>query len=148
MKHSFTRIALRTLTAATLLCSPWLAAAQTITVYKSPTCGCCTGWVDYLSDNHFDVQTHDLENLAGIKQQYGVEPSLQSCHTAIVDGYIVEGHVPVEDIHRLIQEKPDIRGISAPGMPTMSPGMASLIPKNYNVLSFDAEGKVEIFSQY
>jgi len=93
MKHSFTRITLRTLTVTTLLCSPWLAAAQTITVYKSPTCGCCSGWVDYLSDNHFDVQTHDLENLAGIKQQYGVEPSLQSCHTAIVDGYVVEGHV-------------------------------------------------------
>lgn len=142
------RKTLTTLTTIMLLCGTALVAAQTVTVYKSPTCGCCMGWVDYLRDKDFEVETHDLENLGKIKRQYGVEPSLQSCHTAIVDGYVVEGHVPAEDIRRLMRERPDIKGISAPGMPAMSPGMASLEPKNYDVLSFDAEGGVEIFSQY
>jgi hypothetical protein len=73
---------------------------------------------------------------------------LKSCHTAVVDGYVVEGHVPVSDIQRLITEKPDIIGISAPGMPQMSPGMASIVPKDYDVLSFDKEGKIELFSSY
>jgi hypothetical protein len=123
-------------------------AAQTVTVYKSPTCGCCTGWVDYLRDNDFEVEIFDVQDLDPIREQYGVDRHLQSCHTALVDGYVVEGHVPVNDIRRLLEEKPDIKGLSAPGMPALSPGMASLTPKNYNVLSFDEFGKVEVFSKY
>ena len=123
-------------------------SAQTVAVYKSPTCGCCTGWVDYLRDNDFEVEIFDIQNLDAIKEEHGVEPHLQSCHTALVDGYIVEGHVPVNDIRRLLEEKPDIKGLSAPGMPALSPGMASLTPKNYSVLSFDKNGKVEVFSKY
>ena len=132
----------------TLSGSPVLATAQTVTIYKSPTCGCCTGWVDYLRDNDFEVKVMDLQNLDPIKEKYGVDRHLQSCHTATVDGYVVEGHVPVEDIRRMLKDKPDIKGLAAPGMPAMSPGMASLTPKNYDVLSFDESGKVELFSRY
>lgn len=128
--------------------SPILAAAQTVTVYKSPSCGCCSGWVDYLNDNDFEVKVVDLQNLDPIKEKYGVGRSLQSCHTATVDGYVVEGHVPVEDIRRMLKDKPDIKGLAAPGMPAMSPGMASLTPKDYDVLSFDESGNVELFSRY
>ncbi len=148
MKHSaFRKISTGLFTAATLLTSG-LLAAQTVTVYKSPTCGCCKGWVDYLQDNDFDVETHDLANMDDIKAQYGVDKSIESCHTAIIDGYVVEGHVPVEDIRRLITEKPDVVGISAPGMPPMSPGMMSAKPKDYDVVSFDKEGNTEVFSEY
>lgn len=123
--------------------------AQTITVYKSPTCGCCKGWVDYLRDNGFQVKTHDVSDLINIKAKRGLtDRRLMSCHTALIDGYVVEGHVPVEDIRRLINERPDIVGITAPGMPQMSPGMRSIEPKGYDVLSFDDKGTIELFSSY
>jgi hypothetical protein len=124
-------------------------SAKTITVYKSPTCGCCTGWIDYLRDNGFQVETHDTDALNDIKQQYGLtDQRLMSCHTAVIDGYVVEGHVPVDDIRRLLDEKPDILGITAPGMPPLAPGMGSLEPKDYNVLIFDKEGNIGLFSRY
>ena len=123
--------------------------ANTITVYKTPTCGCCGGWVDYLRDNGFHVESHDMKTLTDIKAKLGLtDPRLMSCHTAVIDGYVVEGHVPVDDIRRLVRERPDIVGITAPGMPQMSPGMYSEIPKDYDVLSFDADGDVEVFSRY
>ena len=125
------------------------ASGPEITVYKSPTCGCCTGWVDYLKDNNFRVTTHDVDNLDQIRAQHGLtDPRLRSCHTAIIDGYVVEGHVPVDDIKRLLAERPAITGISAPGMPQMSPGMMSIKPKDYDVVSFDADGNVKLFSRY
>jgi len=147
------RFALTVTVVATLLATSLFAAraayAEKITVYKTPTCGCCSGWVDYLRDNGFEVETHDLKSLVGIKAQHGLtDARLMSCHTAIVDGYVVEGHVPVNDIRRLISEKPDILGITAPGMPQMSPGMRSDIPKNYDVLSFDRQGRTDVFSRY
>ena len=125
------------------------ATAETITVYKSPTCGCCNGWVDYLRDEGFTVETIETDVLTEIKADHGLtDGRLMSCHTALVDGYVVEGHVPVNDIRRLIEEKPDIVGITAPGMPQMSPGMNSLIPKEYDVLSFNKDGEVKVFSRY
>ncbi|MDH3636874.1 MAG: DUF411 domain-containing protein [Gammaproteobacteria bacterium] len=125
------------------------ASGPEITVYKSPTCGCCTGWVDYLKDNNFRVTAHNVDNLDQIRAKHGLkDPKLRSCHTAIVDGYVVEGHVPVDDIKRLLTERPKVIGISAPGMPQMSPGMMSIEPKDYDVVSFDADGKVEVFSRY
>lgn len=124
-------------------------SGQTITVYKTPTCGCCAHWVDYLKDNGFRVEAHDLNDLDPIKAKYGLtNPRLKSCHTAIVDGYVVEGHVPVDDIWRLLEEKPAVVGITAPGMPRMSPGMMSLEPKGYDVYSFDADNQSELFSRY
>ena len=125
------------------------AYAEDITVYKSPTCGCCSNWVDYLREEGFTVKTHNMSVLTGIKAQFGLtDERLMSCHTAIVDGYVVEGHVPVQDIRRLVAEKPDIIGVSAPGMPQLSPGMGSRIPKNYNVVSFDKNGTIDLFSMY
>lgn len=129
--------------------TPRFAYAEKVTVYKTRTCGCCNGWVDHLRNNGFDVETRDLENLAGIKSQHGLtDPRLMSCHTAIVDGYVVEGHVPAADIYRLLEEKPDIVGLTAPGMPQLSPGMHSEVPKDYDVLSFDEQGQVKVFSRY
>lgn len=148
MKTDFNRALLNYLLILGLAFAPAVWAEQTITVYKSPTCGCCTGWVDYLRDEGFSVETIDLQDLDPIKEKYGVNRQLQSCHTALVDGYVVEGHVPVDDIRRMLNEKPDIRGLTAPGMPPMSPGMASLVPKNYDVLSFDNKGGVEVYSHY
>lgn len=137
---------------ATLALTSGVYAAEplsTVTVYKTPTCGCCNGWVKYLRDNGFTVETHDLSNLAALKARFGLtQKRLMSCHTAIVDGYVVEGHVPADDVRRLIHEKPDIVGITAPGMPQLSPGMFSLEPKDYDVLSFDKNGNVDIFSSY
>jgi hypothetical protein len=146
------RLVLSTIVVAFLvvpLTSLRMAHAEKVTVYKTPTCGCCSGWVGYLRDNGFEVVTHDLNSLTGIKAQHGLTDSrLMSCHTAIVDGYVVEGHVPANDIRRLINEKPDIVGITAPGMPPMSPGMSSNTPKDYDVLSFDKDGNIELFSKY
>lgn len=120
-----------------------------VTVYKSPTCGCCQGWVDYLRDEGFQVQSHDVADVNPIKVRMGlVDSRLASCHTALVGGYVVEGHVPANDIRRLLRERPDIIGITAPGMPQLSPGMMSREPKGYDVLSFDERGQVSVFSRY
>ena len=121
---------------------------QEITVYKTPSCGCCKEWVSYLKTNGFNVTTHDLNSLDEIKAQHGVPAQLQSCHTAVVDGYVVEGHVPADDIWRLLTQRPKVVGITAPGMPQQSPGMNSIEPHDYDVLSFDAEGKAALFSRY
>jgi len=121
-----------------------------ITVYKSPTCGCCKEWVTYLEEEGFKVTAIDHDDVDTIKVKYGLpDPKLKSCHTAIVDGYLVEGHVPASDIERLLSERPtNIKGLSAPGMPMMSPGMASRTPKDYDVLSFTENGETAIYSSY
>lgn len=123
---------------------------QKITVYKSPTCGCCQGWVDYLKDNGFMVESVNTSKVHEIKQANGLtDPRLTSCHTALVDGYVVEGHVPADDIWRLLSERPPgVVGITAPGMPQMSPGMNSIEPRGYDVLSVESNGQVSVFSRY
>lgn len=95
----------------------------TVTVYKSPTCGCCSAWADHLRQNGFTVETADVQDLSAVKRQYGIPPALQSCHTAVVEGYVVEGHVPAADVKRLLTERPDAAGLTVPGMPIGSPGM-------------------------
>ncbi len=118
-------------------------------VYKSPTCGCCQAWVSYVEDAGFAVKTIDTDNVDAIKSEHGLtDPSLKSCHTAVVDGYVIEGHVPVSDIERLLAERPAIVGLTAPGMPMMSPGMASETPKDYDVIAFDKNGRTRIYSSY
>jgi hypothetical protein len=146
-------ISLGLLIAALFVASPWVQAQQAanspVTVYKTPTCNCCSAWVEYLEDEGFAVTTHDLPDLTEIKIKYGLtDPKLASCHTAIVDGYVVEGHVPANDIRRLLRERPPLVGITAPGMPQQSPGMFSRDPKGYDVLGFDADGKVSVYSRY
>ncbi len=119
-----------------------------ITVYKSPTCGCCQAWADYLQDEGFRVTVHDRHDLSDLKTRHGIEPHLQSCHTAEIDGYVIEGHVPADDILRLLAERPAVTGLTAPGMPMDSPGMNSIEPRGYDVLSFDDQGKVSVYSRY
>ncbi len=120
-----------------------------ITVYKSETCGCCKDWVSYLEDEGFAVNAINHDNVDLIKTENGLtDSSLKSCHTAFVDGYVIEGHVPVGDIERLLAEKPIAVGLTAPGMPMMSPGMASLEPKDYDVLLFQKDGKSTVYSSY
>ncbi|MEZ4416627.1 MAG: DUF411 domain-containing protein [Gemmatimonadota bacterium] len=125
-----------------------VAAAGPVMVYKTPTCGCCSAWVDHLREAGFEVEIRDMNDLSGIKADLGVDPRLQSCHTAVIDGYIVEGHVPATDIARMLKEKPDIAGIAVPGMPVGSPGMEGPRKDPYDVLSFDHQGKVEVFQPH
>ncbi len=121
-----------------------------ITVYKSPSCGCCSGWVDYLKDDGLAVTAIDTDDVDTVKAENGLtDKKLMSCHTALVDGYVIEGHVPVADIKKLLSERPkNIKGLTAPGMPMNSPGMASLIPKDYDVLSFTESGETAVYSSY
>ena len=119
-----------------------------ITVYKSPSCGCCAGWAKHLRHNGFKVTVVDRYDLSDIKARHGIGPELQSCHTAVVDGYAIEGHVPADDIWRLLAEKPDASGLAAPGMPTMSPGMNGVEPKGYDVLIFGPDSRPSVYSRY
>jgi len=121
-----------------------------VTVYKSSTCGCCKEWVTYLEEEGYQVSAIDHDDMDSIKVKLGLpDPGLHSCHTALVDGYVIEGHVPVADIERLLREKPtDVKGLSAPGMPMKSPGMGSRIPQDYAVLSFSESGETKVYSEY
>lgn len=120
-------------------------AADTVVVYKTPTCGCCNDWVDHVADHGFTVVTHDLDDLTLIKQQLGVPAGRISCHTAVVRGYTVEGHVPADLIQRMIAEGPRFRGLTVPGMPVGSPGMEGPYKQDYDVLSFDDAGNVQVY---
>lgn len=128
-----------------LLAGPALAA--TLTVHKSPTCGCCEDWVSHMQEAGFAVKVQDHDNMLPIKQQAGVKPELASCHTALIDGYIIEGHVPAADVRQLLEQQPALRGLTIPGMPQSAPGMD--IPGTpYEVLSFDKAGNTQVFSRY
>jgi len=117
-----------------------------IKVYKTPTCGCCKGWVQHLRDNGFQVETMDMPDLSMIKQKYGVKKELQACHTAIVNGYVVEGHVPADVILKMLKEHPAVAGIAVPGMPSGSPGMEGGAKQAYDVVSFDKAGHTRVYA--
>jgi hypothetical protein len=121
-----------------------------MTVYSSPTCGCCGDWVSYVEQHGYTVTIEDVQDLTAVKAEHNVPPTVQSCHTAVIDGYIVEGHVPIADIERLLSERPDVVGIAVPGMPVGSPGMevAGVAPQPFNVVTFDAAGATTIYSSY
>lgn len=118
----------------------------TVVVYKSPTCGCCAKWVAHMEEAGFEVETHDMTDLSSIKANYGVGSGINSCHTAVVDGYVVEGHVPAEHVKRLLEERPDVTGLAVPGMPIGSPGMEGSYSEAYDVLTFDRAGKTTVFA--
>ncbi len=119
-----------------------------VTVYKTPTCGCCKKWSRHLENAGMRVTTIDLPDVGPLKAEHGVPSHLASCHTAIVDGYVVEGHVPAEDVLRLLDERPDIAGLAVPGMPIGSPGMEGPNPEHYVVLAFDARGATSPFASH
>ncbi len=141
-----------TLVVAAVATSGVIVTAQaekpTVLVYKTPTCGCCTKWVEHLEANGFKVMTQHRDDLTAIRQQHKVPYQVTSCHTALVGSYVVEGHVPAADVKRLLAEKPKIKGIGVPGMPIGSPGMEGPAPQKYNTLAFTETGKTSVFASH
>lgn len=133
--------------------TPW-AIAQTrpqVEVWKDPSCGCCKDWVDHLQAKGFQVKVHDVGNTAA-RKRLGMPEKLGSCHTALVSGYAIEGHVPATDIHRLLKEKPKAVGLTVPGMPVGSPGMDAPIyggrKDPYDVLLVMKDGSTRTYQSY
>lgn len=124
----------------------WADELPVIQVFKSPTCGCCSMWVDHLAENGFEVEAKDVDDLNGIKQMAGVPGHLQACHTAVIDGYTIEGHIPASAIKKLLAERPAVKGLAVPGMPAGSPGMPSPRPEPYDVVAFGENGDQRFMS--
>ncbi len=136
---------------AALLARPALAAPGRLEVFKSPACGCCSAWVENMDRAGFDTLVRDVdqETLRSIKDLAGVTPELRSCHTAFIDGYFVEGHVPAGDVQRLLSELPDALGLAVPGMPIGSPGMEMGNRRDpYDTLLVTRDGSARIFESH
>ncbi len=128
--------------------SPGTASAETITVYKTPWCGCCTSWIKHLQRDGLDVRVIEQEDLAPVRASLAVPDDLASCHTAKVAGYAIEGHVPAAEIRHLLEEHPDAAGLAVPGMPMGSPGMETPNPPDaYDVILFGDETQ-SVFASY
>jgi hypothetical protein len=123
----------------------------TVTVYKSPQCGCCQMWADHMAEEGFKVKVKNVSNLRGTKAKYEIPPHLETCHTAVVGDYVVEGHVPASTVKRLLEEGPDLAGIVVPGMPKGSPGMEQGLPANYDryrVLALGHDGTTAVYERH
>ena len=136
--------------------SPAIAVAGTVAknaieVYRDPSCKCCGGWMAYLREHGYKVAVHEDQSMATVKTRLGVPAADASCHTALIGGYVIEGHVPVEDIQRLLAEHPDARGLAAPGMPMGSPGMPGMAmgsPQSYAVVLIGKDGSSRVFATH
>ncbi|MGL5445948.1 MAG: DUF411 domain-containing protein [Rhabdaerophilum sp.] len=136
---------------AATIATPLAATARpSVVVHRSPTCGCCGAWANYLRRAGFAVTIVNEDNLAPMKLRAGVPTSLQSCHTAFIQGYVVEGHVPIEAIEKMLALSPPILGIAVPDMPGGSPGMEVLgmKPDPFKVISFAKGGEQSVFLDY
>lgn len=138
--------------AATVATGMWTipafaAAPVPITVYKTPSCGCCKKWVAHLESHGFAVTANDMDDLSEVKASFGVPEELQSCHTATVGKYVIEGHVPADVIQKMLKEKPAIAGLAVPGMPAGSPGMEMGRTDHYEVVAFDRKGKRSVYAK-
>ena len=122
------------------------AAPQAITVWRTAACGCCGKWVDHLKTAGFNPTVHIVQTTDESPAAKGVPRPLRSCHSASLEGYTVEGHVPADVIQKLLRERPKVAGIAVPGMPAGSPGMESPNPEPYDILAFDAAGKTSVFA--
>jgi hypothetical protein len=122
------------------------APGPLITVYKNASCGCCKKWIEHVRAAGFQVEAHDTAALAAVMDHYGVPKRLAACHTAVVDGYVIEGHVPADVIARLLKERPPIAGMAVPGMPAGSPGMDSPTPVRYAIITFDQAGRTSVYA--
>ena len=131
---------------------PHASTRPVMTVYKSATCGCCAKWVEHVRAAGFEAKVVDLDDdaLEARKTALGVQPDLRSCHTAVVDGYVIEGHVPAADIDRLLKERPRIAGLAAPGMPRGSPGMEmpNGVKDAYTVMAFTRNAAPTVFARH
>lgn len=123
------------------------AAAQEVEVWKSPYCGCCEGWVKHMQTAGFSVKVHTVEDVDAVKAAKGVPDTLVSCHTAVVEGYAIEGHVPASDVRRLLTERPKVKGVSAPGMPQSAPGM-DMPGQAYDVVAFGAPSGTTVYARH
>jgi hypothetical protein len=126
------------------------AAKPTVTVLKDTSCSCCNGWVQHLIEREFEVVVQEVQTseLRDMKKRYGIPPDLQTCHTAVVEGFIIEGHVPATDIQRLLKERPKGAGLVVPGMPIGSPGMEGPRRESFSVLLFNLEGDTTVYQEY
>lgn len=140
----------RIIALASLLLSPAAVSADDarphMTLYKNPECGCCEGHADYLRQSGFDVETIATHDLPLIRQEHQVPAGLAGCHTILVEGYVVEGHVSASIIERLLAERPAIKGISLPGMPTGSPGMSGPKTEPFTIYSFGGEEEPQVYA--
>lgn len=159
IKHALSTGLLLTAAALTAACQAQStdesapAGAETsrpeMTVYHDPNCGCCGKWVEHMRANGFDVETVATRDMNSIKLDLGVPRDLPSCHTAVVGDYVIEGHVPADDVKRLLAEQPDTAGLSVPGMPLGSPGMEMGDRRMaYDVIRFDEDGNTAVFNHY
>lgn len=140
----------RTVALALLLASTAVSAQTALKaeVYKSPYCGCCEKWVEHLKSQGFAVTTHDVNDVPASRKALGMPERFGSCHTAKIGSYTVEGHVPADDIKRLLREKPKAVGLAAPGMPQGSPGMETNTPQHYDTLLVQADGSYTVFAKH
>ncbi|MEA3247040.1 MAG: DUF411 domain-containing protein [Gemmatimonadota bacterium] len=119
-----------------------------MTVYKTPTCGCCKDWIKHVEGSGFKVKPVDMDDLSPIKRSAGVPPAMESCHTALVGPYVVEGHVPADLVKKMLDEKPKVVGLSVPGMVVGSPGMEQgTVKQPYNVVAFTRDGKSSVYAR-
>ena len=121
---------------------PALAGEKDVTLYKNPQCGCCEGYADYLRENGFDVTVKATHDLAEMSREAGISDEFQGCHLSFVDGYVVSGHVPVGTVEKLLTERPDIKGVTLPGMPLGSPGMSGTKEAPFEMLKITKSGTV------
>lgn len=118
-------------------------------IHKSPYCGCCELWAEHLAEHGFSIAEVPHDDMITVKEKYQIPQRLQSCHTAEVDGYIIEGHVPAADILRLLKDRPEnARGLTVPGMPLGSPGMEHPRPQSYQTFLILSDGSVEVFAEH
>jgi hypothetical protein len=148
MKNLSRRAMLSTLLAAVATPVGFAQQPQKIDVFKSPTCGCCEKWVAHLRTSGFAPTATNVDDMTVVKARHHIPSALESCHTATVGGYLIEGHVPAADIKRLLKERPAIAGLAVPGMPTGSPGMEGSGASPYDVLAFDKQGKTRVFATH
>ena len=118
-------------------------------VWKAPACDCCHGWVEHLRAAGYPVEVEDVLDVAAIKREEGIPNELHACHTALVDGYLVEGHVPADVVARMLTERPRVAGIAAPGMPVGSPGMEvpGMPAQPYEIFTFTAQGETSVYDR-
>ncbi len=117
-------------------------------MYKTPTCGCCKVYGQYLERENVKLTVVDMDDISPIKEQHGIPRNLESCHTTMIEGYVVEGHIPLAVIEKLLAEKPDIRGIALPGMPSGSPGMPGPKTEDWTIYALGKDGTITEFMKY
>jgi hypothetical protein len=127
-----------------------VAAKPAVTMFKDKSCSCCDRWAQHMIDRDFEVIVKEVQTseLRDIKKQYGIPPDLQTCHTAVVEDFIIEGHVPAIDIQRVLKDRPKGAGLVVPGMPIGSPGMEGARPEKFSVLLFDLQGHTAVYKEY